>query len=95
MAIDRLEEEFIAPSPLEISRKIPASARNPAPGRDGSIEGCRVPCAVALVACQRRDLAASILPGVPANGFFHHLATMDDSGWKALHLELLKRAGEK
>ena len=96
MAITRLQEEFVAPSPLEISRE--------EPGFGGEILRRAVadPArAAALLAQSRswrasaRDLAASVLPGVPANGFSITVATMDDSGWKALHHELLKRSVNK
>ncbi len=94
MAMVRLEQEFTSAPPLavapedhspgaEIFRRIIRDPTRAAQTLAGSGEWRKGPV----------ELAASILPDVPANGFAPNAATLTAGEWKELQAELLKLAG--
>ncbi len=94
MAIAKLVQEFKAPPPLAID------AGDHTAGAEALRRAVSDPvrAAQSLSDCAEwradpKELAASILNGAPANGFFVSTATFGAEDWKALHAELLKRIG--
>jgi mono/diheme cytochrome c family protein len=92
MAMARLEAEFTAPSPLVVGRQ------DQSPGGEIIRRVLINPSRAALVLresklwrANARDLATSILPDTPANGFSVSTADLSISEWQALYAELLKR----
>jgi len=91
MAMARLEQEFVDARPLagapadrgpgaEILRRVIQSPSRAARVLAGSEKWRAGPA----------ELAASILPGVPGNGFSVSVLAMSAEEWKQLHTELLK-----
>jgi mono/diheme cytochrome c family protein len=96
MAIARLEKEFTAPPPLE------SDGEKPGAGGEIFRQTVNDPARAAQFLSQSgswragaRELASSVLPGVPGNGFSVGVATLSAAGWKTLHEELLKRMKKK
>jgi len=90
-AMSYLEKEFSAPPPLAI---VPDDR---GPEADLMRRAIQDPSRAALVLAagtlwrERPDrLAASILPGAPANGFSPGAATLSAAEWQALHAALIK-----
>ena len=91
MAMARLEQEFHAPPPLAVA---------PDDHSSGAEIFRRIvgdPSRAALVITESeswrtgpKELAASILPGIPANGFSVSAATLTSSEWKEIHSELIR-----
>jgi mono/diheme cytochrome c family protein len=86
-AMVMLEREFTAAPPLavegEIIRRVVISPSRAAQVLAGSDKWRKGP----------PELAAAILPGVPANGFSVSTVTLSAGEWKQLHAELLKLGG--
>lgn len=96
MAMSKLEEEFVSPPRLtidpedhspgaELARRVivdPSRAAQTLAGSSSWSTGAR-------------ELAASILPDAPRNGFSVATATLSRSDWQALHAELLGLAFSK
>jgi hypothetical protein len=95
-AMARLRQEYRTPVPLVI---------DPADTTPGAILLRRVISDSAAAArtlsvsghwrTGPKELAESILPGAPANGFFIQAATWSAAEWQALHEELIKRAPDR
>jgi hypothetical protein len=94
MAMAKLEQEFTAARPLavapgdhrpgaEIFRRIIHSPIRAAQVLAGSETWRKGPA----------ELAASILPDAPGNGFSVSVATLSAQEWKQLHAELLNLGG--
>lgn len=94
MAMAKVEQEFTAARPLavaiddrrpgaEVLRRIVKDPGRASQVLAGSKKWHEGPV----------QLAASILPGVPGNGFSVSAATLSDEEWKQLHAELLGLAG--
>jgi mono/diheme cytochrome c family protein len=96
MAMSKLEEEFIAPLPISAGsedRSIGANLLrrvivNPSRAAQ-TLTGSQ------LWRSGARDLAASILPDTPVNGFSVKIASLTPDEWQALYAELLKRIKSK
>jgi mono/diheme cytochrome c family protein len=91
-AIAKLEEEFVAPRPLELD------AANMSPGaevlRRVVINRSRAAQVLADSDQWRRSpssLAAAILPDAPEDGFSVNTADLSPADWNVLHAELLKQ----
>jgi mono/diheme cytochrome c family protein len=91
MAMAKLEQEFTAAPPLEVSRD------DQGPGAEVVRKAVTDPARAAQTLANTpswrkgpKELAASILPDVPGNGFSLHCATMNIDEWKLLQEELLK-----
>jgi mono/diheme cytochrome c family protein len=90
MAMAKLEEEFAAPRPLELSE-----------GNQGTeilsrvilneTRAAQVLANSQLWRATPSDLAAAILPDAPENGFSVGTAVLSPSEWKMLHAALQKR----
>ncbi len=92
MAMAKLEEEFTAPPPLTVGRE------DQSPGGEILQRVITNPRRAAQVLMESqiwrgsaRDLAASILPDTPVDGFSVSTANLGPSEWQALYAELLKR----
>ena len=91
MAMARLQAEFSAPPPIAVAPEAPG------PGaellRQVILDPSRSAQTLAGSTFWRtgpQELAASILPGVPGNGFAVRVATLSAAEWQALQAELLK-----
>lgn len=91
MAMAKLEQEFAAPPPIEIS------PGDHSPGaevvRKAVTDPGRAAQTLADTSAWRKgpnELAASILPDIPGNGFSVSCATFNSDEWKLLQEELLK-----
>ncbi len=91
MAATRLEQEFTAAPPLsmapddhslgaEVFRRVVRDPTRAAQALAGSEEWRKDPA----------ELAASILPGAPGNGFSVAMAALSSTEWKELHAVLVK-----
>jgi mono/diheme cytochrome c family protein len=92
MAVAKLESEWNDPSPLEIRRDDQSSGGEIL--RQTVTDPARAARFLAQTSSWRssaRELALSVLPGVPGNGFSVSVAALSASGWQLLHEELLKR----
>lgn len=92
LAIAKLEEEFAAPAVLSVSRE--DSSPGAAILRRVMIDPSRASQVLEESGLWRksaRELAASILPDTPGNGFSISAATLSPSEWETLHAELLNR----
>jgi mono/diheme cytochrome c family protein len=92
MATARLAEEFTAPPPIAVGRE------DRSPGGEvlqqvvlDPAEAAQVLAGSRLWRLSARDLAASILPDTPGNGFSVGTAALSPSEWRALYADLLKR----
>jgi mono/diheme cytochrome c family protein len=95
MAMAKLEEEFSASPPVpteedhspgaELLRQVVTDPARAAQTLAGSPSWRQGP----------KELAASIVPGTPGNGFSARAATLSPSEWQTLHTELLKRVGHQ
>ena len=94
MAMAKLEQEFTASPPLAVD---PADHTPGAEAlRRAVLDPARAGQSLAGSQAWRAGseaLAASILNGVPANGFSVSAAIMSPAEWQALYSELLKRMG--
>lgn len=91
MAMAKLAEEYSAPPPLAVAPE------NHSPGaeliRQVVMDPSRAAETLAGAPSWRsgpRELAASILPETPGNGFSVAAATLNPAEWQALHAELVK-----
>ena len=91
MAMAKLVEEYSAPPPLAVAPE------NHSPGaeliRQVVMDPSRAAETLAGAPSWRsgpRELAASILPETPGNGFSVAAATLNPAEWQALHAELVK-----
>ncbi len=90
MAMKKLEEEFTVLIPLTFDGQSPEEkllqrvVNNPS-------RATQILAQSQLWHAGDRELAAIILPDIPANGFSISAATLSPSEWKMLHAELLKR----
>jgi len=91
MAMAKLEQEFTAPPPIE------ASPDDHNPGAEVLRKAVMDPARAAqtlvgTTSWQKgpKELAASILPDIPGNGFSVDCATLNSDEWKSLQEELLK-----
>lgn len=94
MAMAKLEQEFAAARPLA------AAPEDQSPGAEVFRRIIRNPirAAQALAGNEKWregpvELAATILPGAPSNGFSESAATLTAGEWKELQVELLKLTG--
>jgi mono/diheme cytochrome c family protein len=94
MAMAKLEEEFSAPPLLTVA----SEDHSPAAELFRRVIVDRTRAAQTLAGSESwragaKELAASILPGVPENGFSESVATLSAEEWKELHGELIKLVG--
>lgn len=92
MALARLRAEFSAPPPIAV----PPEGRGPEGEllRRVIVDPVRSAQTLAGNPSWRtapQQLAASIVPGIPENGFAVRVATLTAAEWQVLHSELLKR----
>ncbi len=94
MAMAKLEQEFTAARPLAVAPE------DHSPGAEIFRRMVQNPIRAAQVLAGSEkwrkgpaELAASILPGAPGNGFSMSAATLSAEEWKQLHAELLKLGG--
>jgi len=92
MAIEKLESEFTPSAPIVISED------DPGPGaailRRTMMDGARAAQVLRASESWRSgpdELARSVLPDAPTNGFSKKVATLKPSEWQALYDELMKR----
>jgi hypothetical protein len=92
MAMTKISEEYMAPPPLD-------------PGREDQSRGAEILRRVILDPARAgrflrasqswrssyQALALSVVPGSPSNGFSINSATLNNSEWRELYGELLKR----
>jgi hypothetical protein len=92
MAMARLAEEYRSPAPLSMAPE------EQGPGVELLRQAILDPSRAALVLARSslwrinsKELAATVLPDVPGNGFSVGVATLSLDEWKVLHEELLNR----
>jgi mono/diheme cytochrome c family protein len=95
LAMARLEQEFTAARPLAVAPE------DHSPGAEIFRRTVHSPVRAAQVLAGSEkwrkgpgELADSVLPGAPANGFSMSAATLSAEEWKQLHAELLKSGGK-
>jgi hypothetical protein len=92
MAMLKLEQEYVLPEPLRIRQE--DESEGAALLRRTVTDEARAARALESSPIWRRgpdDLARSLLPGLPGNGFSSLAATLKPDEWKTLYGELMKR----
>jgi mono/diheme cytochrome c family protein len=90
-AMTRLVQEYRVPAPLSVAPEDQSPAAELL--RRVIMDPSRAALSLAGSKSWRESpqaLAASVLPGIPANGFSTNLATLSSAGWQVLHEALLK-----